>query len=160
MEPHMRNLSLILMLFASSSAAFAGDDAAAIDDLLKSIPTIETKRSDADLAAEARQTVLDSRVSYDSYVITVQSHVLAQWKPSQRLLKSEPPLEAQLSVKIAADGTVSDVGAVMLSGNKKWDQAALDAVNAASPVPAPPDTLLVEAGQGVVVRFSPATVAK
>lgn len=154
----MRTLSLLLL--AMSPAAFAGDEAGGIDDLLKSIPTIETKRSDADVAAEERQIVLDARVSYDSYVITVQSAVLAQWKPSNRLLKTEPPLEAQLSVKIAPDGAVSDVGAVVLSGNKKWDQSALDAINDASPLPAPPDTLLEEAHQGVVVRFNVGTAPK
>lgn len=150
----MRTLPVSLMFLVASSAAFAGDDAAAIDDLLKSIPTIETKRSDADIAAEERKAVLDARVSYDSYVTTVQADVLAQWKPSKRLLKSDPPLEAQLSVKIAPDGSVSDVGAVMLSGNKKWDQSALDAINAASPLPPPPDNLVEEARQGVVVRFN------
>lgn len=144
-------LPLAALLFAFSGQALAQDGAESggIDDLLGSIPDIENPG-----AKVVDDTPAVPDLPFTTYVDQVRAQVLDVWKPKKGLAKKNPSLETRLVLVIAADGQVTDLKPMVLSGDKKWDQDAVDAVNDAGDMPAPAPNLRTVAQEGVVVIFS------
>ncbi len=139
------SLPLALVALLAVRPGHAADD---LDDLLKSIPDIENP--DAKPKEEPKQP----DVPFTAYVDQVRKQVLAQWKPKTGAIKKNPNIETRLVLIVDASGAVTDLKALQLSGDKKYDDKAVDAVNAAGDLPPPPPNLVSLAAEGVVVNFN------
>lgn len=154
----MPRLSLLVLTLAVCVApglahAQQGQD---LDKLLQSIPTVETKpdpAAEAAAAEEARRKA-DEEGTIPAYTAACQKLAFDAWAPSKGLLKKHPATKTSFLVSIGADGAVLGVRAGVLSGDKKLDQSALDAIAAIPSFPAPPPALAIEVERGVVVELS------
>lgn len=144
----LSSLPLFLALLVLPSAAHAQDDS--LDDLLGSIPDIENP--DAGAPTEAEPVTDD--VPFATYVDQVRGQVLAVWKPKSGSIKKDPSIETRLVLNISESGEIVALKPMVLSGDKKFDKRAVDAVNAAGILPAPAKNLRSLAAEGVVVIFS------
>lgn len=139
-------ISAISVVLALSAAARA-EDTQTIDELLNSIPAIE-----APGAEQPKPVVPD--LPFTPYVDQVRSEVLAAWKPSKGRAKKNPDLETRLVLIIAADGQITELKPMVLSGDAHWDADAIEAINEVGKVSAPAANLVSLAREGVVVIFS------
>lgn len=119
-----------------------------IDDLLNNIPTIENPEAEEEKPAEVPD------VPFTTYVDQVRTQVLASWKPKAGTIKKNPSIETRLVLLIDESGQVQSLKPMVLSGDKKYDQSAVDAVNDAGDMPAPAPNLRTLAQEGVVVIFN------
>lgn len=93
-----------------------------------------------------------STESKQQYLGSVDQHIRAQWALPQYLRNRS--LEVSIAVKINEKGDVIESVVVKPSGNDRFDQEALMAIERASPVPAPPDDFRSAAkNDGFVFRF-------
>lgn len=138
-------LAALIALLATASPALAQDSS--IDDLLSNIPDIETKEQE-----QEQPDVPD--VPFTQYIDEVRAKVLAEWKPKKGTIKKNPGIETRLALEISETGEVTDLNAMVLSGDKKYDQSCVDAVNDAGDMPAPAPNLVSLAKEGVIVVFS------
>ena len=145
---------LLLLALAGPARAQEGTDDksdSSIDDLLNSIPTVENP---AGTDPEAEEEPAGPDVPFTRYVDEVRAQVLAAWKPKGGLVRKNPSLETRLVLVIDEQGQVQALKPMVLSGEKKFDQDAVDAVNDAGDLPAPAANLRTLAQEGVVVIFS------
>lgn len=136
---------LLLALLLAPARADGG-----VDDLLKSLPTIENPAAKAESQAPAPPPDMP----FTDYVEMVRKQVLAGFQPKAGSVKKNPGIEARLVVQIDEAGAVSAIKPMVLSGDKKYDQAAVRAVEGAGTLPAPPPNLHSLAAAGVVVVFN------
>jgi TonB family protein len=145
--------------FASTAQAQEDDE---INDLLKSIPTIESKpdpNEEARKAEEAKKAAEEAD-SLPAYLKVARQHILQTWSPNLKTCKKSPELTTKFMLKVAADGAVQHISLVQSSENKGFDQSALDAISAAGKLPAPPEGLAYEAERGIVIEFRAKTALK
>lgn len=79
------------------------------------------------------------KLDYNRYGADVRARVLANWKVPSWL--AEADLRAKVRVWVDDTGAVTKKQIFLSSGNDVFDQAALDAVDASNPFPAPPENL-------------------
>lgn len=138
----------VLVVLCLSATASAQDDS--LQKLLDNIPNIEQpKAAVEEKAAEEAEPEIDLA----AYTAMVRQAVLSHWEPNAKTAKKHPEYAAQFLVKIGEDGSITDVRANRLSGNKKFDQGALDAINNTPPLMAPTDSLRTTAAAGLLVTF-------
>lgn len=145
----VRTLAPLVLLLSAPALAQDSGQPNDLQKLLDSIPTIETKAPPPVEAPKVEEQGMD----LPTYVAEVQKTILANWQPSPKLVEKHPTLTAQLLVKINEDGTIADVVAVQLSGNKKFDKSAVAAVFATPSVTVPTISLRATAQSGVLVNF-------
>lgn len=144
----MPSLILAPVFAAVLAVAPARAQDGSLDDLLNRIPDIENA------AAEEAQAPEVPDKPFTEYVDEVRTQVLAQWKPKKGTVKKNPSIETRLALVIDPQGQVTELKAMVLSGDKKYDQSCVDAVNAAGDVPAPAPNLVSLANEGIIVVFS------
>lgn len=132
------------LVFAVPARA-ADDD---LQNLLDSIPDIETAQDEVD------DTEAEPDVPFITYAEQVQARILAAWKPSRGIIRKNPSIVTRLVVSIDRSGNVTGIKALQLSGDKKYDKKAVDAINDAGTLPPPPANLVDLAAEGVIVEFS------
>lgn len=152
---HLTAFAAYALLFGwgSTAAAQQGQD---LDKLLNSIPTVQTQPDPAAAAAaeeEARRKA-DEEGSLPAYVSACQKLAFDAWAPSKGLLKKHPATKTSFLVSVGADGSILGVKAGVLSGDKKLDQSALDAIAAVPKFPVPAPSLAYEVERGVVIELS------
>lgn len=139
---------LSFALLASLTTNARADEG--IDSLLDKIPTIENPE-----AKEADKTPPPAPdMPFTTYIDLVRAQVLAVWSPKAGAIKKNPGLETRLVVQVDATGAVSAIKPMVLSGDKKFDDSAVRAVNDAGTLPAPAPNLVSVAAEGVVVVFN------
>ena len=79
------------------------------------------------------------KLDYNRYGADIRARVLANWKVPSWL--AEADLRAKVRVWVDDTGAVTKKQIFLSSGNEVFDQAALDAVDASNPFPAPPENL-------------------
>jgi hypothetical protein len=89
-----------------------------------------------------------------AYVEACQKLAFDAWAPSKGLLKKHPATKTSFLVSVGADGGIQSVKAGVLSGDKKLDQSALDAIAAVPKFPVPVPSLAFEVERGVVIELS------
>lgn len=142
-----------LLGICSTAAAQQGQD---LDKMLNSIPTVQTQPDPAAAAAaeeEARRKA-DEEGSLPAYVEACQKLAFDAWAPSKGILKKHPATKTSFLVSVGADGSIQTVKAGVLSGDKKLDQSALDAIAAVPKFPVPAPSLAFEVERGVVIELS------
>lgn len=147
---------VLTALLTSAPAAWAqdaGGEQTDLQKLLDNLPTIESK---APPPEEKPPEVVES-IDLPTYTRGVREAILANWFPKAKIVEKHPSLAVQLLVKINADGTIKDTVAVKLSGNKKFDKSAVDAVFSTPSVAVPPISLQGTVESGVLVNFVAAT---
>ena len=144
-----------LMLFGLSSASAEEPASGGLDSLLDNMPTIESKAAPVEEAAP-----VEAEVDLASYIKDCRAAVLAKWAPKAKVIKKNPTMEAQILVKLGEDGSILSLSPAKMSDNKSFDESAIEALNAATPLPAPPTALIQEAERGIVIIFSAAKYGK
>ena len=93
-----------------------------------------------------------SRLEHDSYVSNVEQHIRQYWSIPEWLASKN--LKAQVRVRFDSNGNVIKKQLVRSSGNPSFDEAAMAAIDKASPAPAPPDRFarLLE-NEGILFGF-------
>lgn len=93
-----------------------------------------------------------SRLEHDSYVSDVERHIRQYWAIPEWLASKK--LKAQVRVRFDSHGNVIRKQLIKSSGNPAFDEAAMDAVDKASPAPAPPERFagLLE-NEGILFGF-------
>lgn len=135
------------------------------DDVSKERTEAERKRLDA-LAEKARAgakikgnilapgtslTGID-RLQHDQYAAAIDHHVKPFWQTPQWL--KGKGLKARVLVKFDARGNLISRQLVQGSGNPDFDQSAIETVDRAAPLPAPPEKFVAIASvQGIYVDF-------
>lgn len=104
-------------------------------------PQINAKNSTRVAANANRQSSSSEGVNSARWQSKVQAHLERRKRVSQRSLSRADKGVVHVNFVIDASGTVLSARITGSSGNPKIDQAALDAVKRASPVPAPPPAL-------------------
>lgn len=151
-------LALLLALSSlSASAAWADEPTSSegLNSMLDNVPTIESKP-----VPTAEEKPEEVQVDLASYIKDCRAAVLAKWTPGAKLIKKHPQMEAQILIKIGEDGSILSLSPAKLSGNKSFDASAIEALNAASPLPVPHPSLALEAERGIVIIFSAAKYGK
>lgn len=142
----------LLLLLASLALADDGD----LQKMLENIPDIKS----SELPPEPAAPVVDTAMDLTTYSDLVRAAIWANWAPDRKLAAKKPTLAVKLLVKVNTDGSLEPPIAVTLSGNKKFDTAAVDAVYDTPPVLAPPAWLSSTVSGGVAVEFTGAAAAK
>jgi TonB family protein len=94
----------------------------------------------------------DNKVDFDQYFSKVEERIRQNWSLPQWL--ADAHLRAQALVLIDESGTVKKKQIVKSSGNSEFDSRMMDAIDKASPFPAPPDKLRdILGAKGVVFNF-------
>lgn len=157
----MRLLPSLLLLFALPLSALAGDDEGgtngqSIDQLLNSIPEIASPKEEQlkKDAAEAARLKAAEDISFTDYAAMCTKAVMENWKPKKGSVKKDPKITARFSVKVEDDGSVGEIGAIALSGDKKFDQSAFNAIQATPKLPRPPPHLAASAESGIIIDFT------
>lgn len=125
-------------------------------------PSVDTAVDDAPLIEESvikgnRLTVGDSitgvsRIHYDNYKQVLHNAVKNKWNLPSWI--QDGNLFAEALIKISNTGHVTEKVLTTSSGNTMYDKYVLQAINEASPFPAPPDKFVNIVGvKGVVLRF-------
>jgi hypothetical protein len=123
-----------------------------LSDLIKNRLGEATDEGQAD--GDADGSALDGEVTA-SYFARVQARIQNSMEVSSVLTDEEQVrLRAVLCVKIAEDGTLSDI-TVKSSGSQIYDADVRAAAGRASPVPAPPLPARRQAGSGVCFNACP-----
>lgn len=153
----MKRSPLFALLALLSPAALAQDEggssgSGSIDDLLGSIPEIEDQAP-----ADAAPPPPPPEATFPEYTKAVNKALLKAWAPKKKALK-DPKAEARFTLMVDAEGQITGVRPLSLSGDKHFDQSCLDAISATDALPPPPPSLRGSASQGLVVVF-PATWA-
>ncbi len=138
--------ALLALGLVLAGPARADDDD--LQNLLDSIPDIDNAGDD-DASTQAGPDV-----PFTAYVDDVRAQVLAAWKPPKGTIKKTPSILTRLVVTIDESGEVTGIKPLQLSGDKKYDDRAVDAINDAGTLPQPPTNLVTLAADGVVVEFS------
>lgn len=105
-----------------------------------SAPQINAQNSSRVAANANRQSSASAGVSSAKWQSKVQAHLERKKRSAQRKLRGEKGI-VQIAFVIDATGNVLSARIAGSSGNPQIDQAALGAVKAASPVPAPPPAM-------------------
>lgn len=93
-----------------------------------------------------------SRIQYDNYKQIVHNAVKNKWQLPSWMQESD--LFAEALIKINETGHVTEQVLITSSGNSMYDKYVTQAINEASPFPAPPDKFVNIVGvKGVVLRF-------
>lgn len=93
-----------------------------------------------------------SLLQHESYVSDVERHIRRYWVIPQWLANKN--LRTKVRVKFDDSGAVTSRDIVQSSGNPSFDQAVLETLEKASPVPKPPEKLQrVLAYEGILVGF-------
>ena len=143
----MSLLFLVALVSTWTSVASADEG---IDSLLNRIPTIENP----DATQESEEPPAQPDMPFTAYVDQVRAQVLAAWKPKAGAIKKNPGLETRLVLQIDRSGEVTAIKPMVLSGDKKFDQSAVKAVNQAGELVVPAPNLVTVAAEGVVVIFN------
>jgi colicin import membrane protein len=77
-----------------------------------------------------------SRLQHDNYISVIERHIRQNWSLPEWLAKKD--LKAQVRVRFDGNGNITFREIAKSSGNKTFDDLALQAVEKSSPVPAPP----------------------
>lgn len=97
-----------------------------------------------------------TRLDHDRYLDTLEARIRQAWNPPKFLAKAG--LRVRVVLLIDSSGSVTQRKIVQSSGNSVFDDSALAAVEAAEPLPAPPDSLQsILAHQGVELDLEPST---
>lgn len=127
----------------------------AIEDLKKTVQEKSQKAS-----APIKGNVLSpgtsirglARGEYDSYIGSIDSHIKQNWLLPEWLAKAGH--RARILVKFDERGTVLERKMVLSSGHAAYDEAAMKAVELASPFPAPPEKFVrIMAEDGIIFQF-------
>jgi TonB family protein len=93
-----------------------------------------------------------SRINYDNYKQVLHNAVKNKWNLPSWI--QDGNLFAEALIKISDTGHVTEKVLTTSSGNTMYDKYVLQAINEASPFPAPPDKFVNIVGvKGVVLRF-------
>lgn len=106
-----------------------------------SAPQINAQNSSRVAANANRQSSASAGVSSAKWQSKVQAHLERKKRTAQRKLGRGDKGVVQIAFVIDAGGNVLSARVSGTSGNPQVDQAALTAVKAASPVPAPPPAM-------------------
>ena len=106
-----------------------------------SAPQINAQNSSRVAANANRQSSASAGVSSAKWQSKVQAHLERKKRTAQRKLGRADKGIVQIAFVIDASGNVLSARISGTSGNSQVDQAALSAVKAASPVPAPPPAM-------------------
>lgn len=92
------------------------------------------------------------KLDYNEYISQIDTHIKNHWVLPEWLAQS--PLKASILVKFDEDGYVILKTIVNSSGQKEYDNLVLEAIDRASPFPAPPHKFknLVKI-DGIIFRF-------
>ena len=85
------------------------------------------------------------------YFTSLKSHIKIFWSLPQELASQN--LRAEIYVEIGLDGSVFKKQIMQSSGSAAFDARVLEALDRASPFPAPPKEVQKQLSQGVVFRF-------
>ncbi len=92
------------------------------------------------------------KIEYDRYFDDIEGKVRANWSIPQWL--AESPLKAQVQILIDSAGYVTKKIIRRSSGNAIFDAKVIEAIEASSPLPAPPDRLRgVLSTGGIILNF-------
>jgi colicin import membrane protein len=94
-----------------------------------------------------------------AYVGAIAEAVQRRWALPDDL-QQKGGLFCIVEVKITRDGSIKDVRLIERSKNSLFDQTALKAVQAANPLPVPPDALVKDALEGIELKFTPKGVTR
>jgi TonB family protein len=134
-------------------AAHADDDAKddakkqGVKSMLDALPEIAAPKS----AVEDKPKETEP-LGYNGYNLVCSKAVLRHFKAPQSAVKENPDIELELLIQVAIDGRVLGVGAGVRSGDKKFDKAAVKALNKAGDMPPPPSGWSVERDR-VILSF-------
>lgn len=93
-----------------------------------------------------------ARGEYDAYIGKIDSHIKQSWLLPEWLAKAGH--RTRILVKFDERGVVLERKIILTSGNSTYDEAAMKAVDAASPFPAPPDRFVkIVAIDGIIFQF-------
>jgi outer membrane biosynthesis protein TonB len=136
----------------------ANVQAQGLDDMLDSIPEIETDEDEAAklAAAEAAKEAAADPLAEDSLPVFTKrcrAHVLALFEVPKSVAKKAPSSSSRVLVKLYGDGSYMALAPVQMSGDKKFDKAVIKALRSAEPLPKPPVSLRNDMAQGIVIEF-------
>lgn len=94
-----------------------------------------------------------------AYVGAIADSVQRRWALPDDL-QQKGGLFCIVEVKITRDGSIKDVRVIERSKNALFDQTAVKAVQAANPLPVPPEALVKDALEGIELKFTPTGVAR
>ncbi|MEZ0328349.1 MAG: cell envelope integrity protein TolA [Dissulfuribacterales bacterium] len=94
-----------------------------------------------------------------AYVGAIADSVQRRWALPDDL-QQKGGLFCVVEVKITRDGSIKDVRVIERSKNALFDQTAVKAVQAANPLPVPPEALVKDALEGIELKFTPTGVAR
>lgn len=119
----------------------AGKTQKAAETQAASAPQINAQNSSRMAASLNRQSNASAGISPAKWQSKVQAHLERKKRTAQRRLGRADKGIVQIAFVIDAGGNVISARISGTSGNPQVDQAALSAVKAASPVPAPPPSM-------------------
>ncbi len=150
----VRETQVTYTLFAAAAlastlmgpVAFAEDDLGKVLDDIPEIPNAQKEEPEDAAPAPVEEA------SLPAYIKSVRTAVIEEWQPKAKLIKKNPKARTQFLIKLDAQGQMTNVSAIDLSGVKAFDQSVLDAIANAT-YPAPPPHILTEVERGVVVKL-------
>jgi colicin import membrane protein len=93
-----------------------------------------------------------SLLQHDNYVSSVKRQIYSNWAVPEWLAHKE--LKTQIIAKFDDKGNLIFKKVYRSSGNPNFDEAALDAIEKSTPVPAPPEALSsVVSNEGILIGF-------
>lgn len=94
------------------------------------------------------------RLEHEAYIGKIHSSIMRNWNVPRWLAKAN--LVAKFQIYIDSQGYVVKKVVVLSSNNEIFDESAVSAIEASSPLPPPPDSLVaVLAVNGVNIEFDP-----
>ncbi len=97
-----------------------------------------------------------TRLDHAKYLDDLEARVKAQWRPPKFL--SSAKLRVRVILIIDSNGSILKKSIVQSSGNSVFDESAIQAIEAAQPLKAPPETLQgLLSTQGVELDLEPST---
>jgi len=91
--------------------------------------------------------------AFDRYAASLPNSIRQFWKLPSYLL--DKGLKCRIKVYLAANGTVTNMKIFESSGEKEFDQKALEALRKSSPLPAPPKETLARVASGEIILGFP-----
>jgi len=151
MQSLIRSISAATLVWFGAAPAAAQDSSSgdAIDNLLNSIPQIETQapeESEADKAPPPEPADL-----FPAYLVTVKASLMETWSPPGSIKKHQG-LWNQVLIMVDSQGQITKMALIESSGDAKFDKSVTKALNAAN-LPAPPPSIQYQAMQGLPIKF-------
>lgn len=93
-----------------------------------------------------------SKLQHDSYLVTLDHQIKQNWLLPEWLAKK--PFRAQIRLKIDEKGQILSREITLSSGNKSYDDLALETIDKSAPFPAPPEKFVdIVRVNGLLIGF-------